>query len=276
MSDGVDSELALSEESTRVDAKSTPPHSTPLQREFAARQRNIGPGRPDNSRIKVLLVDGDLTARGLVANYLEDYSMCVTVVSGSQEARRQFAAADQSLVILNVDSANGGDIELLRAIRSRSDVPVIVTVGPNRSENERSVRLELGADDCITKPVGLRELLAKIRAILRRRKRRLSAPPKDPERSCYRFGGWQLDRQTRCLTNPGGESVPLTRGEYALLIAFLDAPQRPLTREYLLQATRMHEDCLDFAINLRIARLRRKLEADHRAPRIIRTERGVS
>ena len=89
-----------------------------------------------------------------------------------------------------------------------------------------------------------------------------------------RFGGWQLDRRSRRLTNPDGAPVPLTKAEYALLIAFLDAPQRPLTREHLLKATRVHEDVFDRSIDVQILRLRRKLEADPRAPRIIQTERG--
>ena len=98
---------------------------------------------------------------------------------------------------------------------------------------------------------------------------------RNAEQGRCRFGGWQLDRRTRRLTDPNGTLVALTKGEYALLIAFLDAPQRPLTREQLLQATRMHEDIFDRSIDVQILRLRRKLEADPTMPRIIQTERGV-
>src|SRR6201984_2667912 len=114
----------------------------------------------------------------------------------------------------------------------------------------------------------------RVRAVLRRNARRL-APPRDPARGRCRFGGWQLDRRSRHLTNPDGAPVPLTKIEYALLIAFLDAPQRPLTREHLLHATRAHEDVFDRSIDVQILRLRRKLERDPSAPRMIQTERGV-
>jgi two-component system, OmpR family, response regulator len=129
--------------------------------------------------------------------------------------------------------------------------------------------LELGADDYVNKPFGLRELLAPVRAVLRRDPGRLASP-----RDRCRFGGWQLDQNSRRLTAPDGSPVRLTKGEYALLIAFLDAPQRPLTREYLLEATRTHEDAFDRSINVQVLRLRRKIEADPRAPRIIQTRHG--
>ena len=149
-----------------------------------------------------------------------------------------------------------------------------ITTGHRRDEIDRVVGLELGADDYITKPFGLRELLARIRAVLRRREAR-QAPPRDSETGRCRFGGWQLDRRNRRLSDFNGVSVALTKGEYALLIAFLDAPQRPLSREHLLQATRMHEDIFDRSIDVQVLRLRRKLETDPNAPRVILTERGV-
>jgi two-component system OmpR family response regulator len=137
------------------------------------------------------------------------------------------------------------------------------------------VGLELGADDYLTKPFGLRELLARIRAVLRRRATGRIASQREAEQGRCRFGGWQLDRRARRLTDAGGVQVVLTKGEYALLIAFLEAPQRPLTREHLLQATRIHEDVFDRSIDVQILRLRRKLETAPSVPRIIQTERGV-
>jgi two-component system, OmpR family, response regulator len=106
-------------------------------------------------------------------------------------------------------------------------------------------------------------------------RRPVAAIQRDPERGRYRFGGWQLDRRNRRLYDPNGSQVALTKGEYALLTAFLDAPQRPLSREHLLQATRVHEDIFDRSIDVQILRLRRKLELDPSAPQVIRTERGV-
>jgi DNA-binding response OmpR family regulator len=98
---------------------------------------------------------------------------------------------------------------------------------------------------------------------------------RDPERGGYRFNGWSLERRTRRLVNPDGAAVLLTNSEYALLIAFLKAPQRPLTREMLLQATRVREDIFDRSIDVQVLRLRRKLEIDPNAPRVIETKRGV-
>jgi DNA-binding response OmpR family regulator len=154
-------------------------------------------------------------------------------------------------------------------------VPVIITTGHRRDEIDRVVGLELGADDYVTKPFGVRELLARIRAVLRRRETGRIAAQREAEQGRYRFGDWQLDRRARRLMNAHGDPVTLTKGEYGLLVAFLDAPQRPLTREHLLQATRIHEDVYDRSIDVQILRLRRKLEIDPSAPRIIQTERGV-
>jgi two-component system, OmpR family, response regulator len=151
---------------------------------------------------------------------------------------------------------------------------VIVVTGHRREEVDRIVGLELGADDYLTKPFSLRELLARIRAVLRRWDA-TGAPRRDARRDVLAFGEWVLDRRARRLTDPGGAEVKLTKGEYALLLAFLDAPRRPLTREHLLQATRVHEDVFDRSIDVQILRLRRKLEADPNHPTIIRTERGV-
>ena len=103
----------------------------------------------------------------------------------------------------------------------------------------------------------------------------LAAPPSDPKHRHFRFCGWQLDSRTRRLTDPAGAPVELTKGEYALLVVFLNAPQRPLSREYLLQATHLHESVSDRSIDVQVLRLRRKLEPGPGAPRILRTERGV-
>jgi two-component system OmpR family response regulator len=101
------------------------------------------------------------------------------------------------------------------------------------------------------------------------------ARARDPERGGYRFGGWLLERRGRRILDPDANPVALSKGEYTLLLAFLEAPQRPLSREHLLQATRIHEDIFDRSIDVQVLRLRRKLEIDSSAPRVIRTERGV-
>jgi two-component system OmpR family response regulator len=225
--------------------------------------------------IRVLIVEDDRTMRHLVVNYLEEHNIRVASASGREEMVRRFSGDEPDLVILDLRLGQDDGLDLLREIRSRCDVPVIITTGHRRDEIDRVVGLELGADDYIIKPFGLRELLARIRAVLRRREVGQVAVQRDPQRGRCRFAGWQLDRRTRRLSNPDGLPVALTKGEYALLIAFLDAPQRPLSREHLLQATRIHEDVFDRSIDVQVLRLRRKLEVDVSAPSIIQTERGV-
>jgi DNA-binding response OmpR family regulator len=225
--------------------------------------------------IRILVVDDDTAMQRMVVNYLEEHNMQATSVTDQREMTNELSAHEPSLVLLDLRLGKENGLDLLRDIRSRSDVPVIITTGHRRDEIDRVVGLELGADDYVTKPFGLRELLARIRAVLRRRETGRTAAPREPARGRLRFGGWQLDRLARRLTDPDGNPVPLTKGEYALLTAFLDAPQRPLSREYLLQATRVHEDIFDRSIDVQILRLRRKLEIDPNAPRIIQTERGI-
>src|SRR5262249_17721187 len=148
---------------------------------------------------------------------------------------------------------------------------IIVLTGHRREAVDRVVGLELGADDYLTKPFSPRELLARIHAVLRRTAS--PRPDRDAKRTRYRFAGWQLSQRTRRLTAPSGENVPLTKGEFALLTVLLQAPQRVLTREHLLAASRVHDnEVFDRSIDVQILRLRRKLEADPSAPALIKTE----
>jgi DNA-binding response OmpR family regulator len=224
---------------------------------------------------RVLVVEDDHAMRQMVVDYLEDHNMRGLSASGRQEFVRHFAAGEPDLIILDLRLDQEDGLDLLREVRSRSDVPVIIITGDRRDEVDRVVGLELGADDYLTKPFSLRELLARIRAVFRRQEAARSGSQRDPEPRRSQFGGWQLDRRLHRLVDPGGSQVSLTKGEYALLTAFLDAPQRALSREQLLQATRVHEDIFDRSIDVQILRLRRKLEPDPSMPQIIRTERGV-
>jgi two-component system OmpR family response regulator len=147
--------------------------------------------------------------------------------------------------------------------------------GHGREEVDHVVGLELGADDLLSKAVRPQRIAGP-------RPCRLTAARKGPRRASprpgeggYRFNGWSLERRSRRLVNPDGAPVSLTKSEYALLLAFLKAPQRPLTREMILQATRVCEDIFDRSIDVQVLRLRRKLEIDPNAPRVIETERGV-
>jgi two-component system OmpR family response regulator len=225
-------------------------------------------------QVCVLVVEDDPALQRMILNYFGENNIRTRVASGRQEMARQLGSTEVNLVILDLRLGQEDGLDLLRDIRSSSDVPVIIITGHRRDDIDRVVGLELGADDYLTKPFNLRELLARVRAVLRRFDIGHVAPTRGPERGRFRFSGWQLDRKARRLTDPAGAPVALTKGEYALLLAFLEAPQRPLSREHLLQATRVHEDVFDRSIDVQILRLRRKLERDPSAPCVIQTERG--
>jgi DNA-binding response OmpR family regulator len=229
----------------------------------------------DGRNYNILVVDDDPATRRMVTSYFEEHAVSASSAAGRQELIRHLAEGDPSLIILDLRLGREDGLDLLREIRSNSDVPVIITTGHRLEEIDRVVGLELGADDYVTKPFGLRELLARVRAVLRRHELGGLARAREPQRGGYKFGGWLLERDHRRLISPNEIAVTLTKGEYALLVAFLEAPQRPLTRERLLQATRVHEDIFDRSIDVQVLRLRRKLETQASSPRIIRTERGV-
>ena len=223
----------------------------------------------------VLVVEDDPALQRMILNYFAENNIRTLVANNRQEMVAQLGHAEVNLVILDLRLGSEDGLDLLREVRLGSDVPVIIVTGHRRDDIDRVVGLELGADDYLTKPFNLRELLARVRAVLRRFDVGRATPAREQERGRYRFSGWQLDRRIRQLTDPAGVPVTLTKGEYAMLLAFLNAPQRPLSREHLLQATRVHEDVFDRSIDVQILRLRRKLERDPSAPRVIQTERGV-
>ena len=202
----------------------------------------------------VMIVDDDPALGAMISEYLEGQGIHALAVASGREMLRVLETKTLEL-------------------RQRSDVPVIIATGHRKDEIDRVVGLELGADDYLTKPFGLRELLARIKAVLRRHASDYSRRKNNGV--TYEFGGWKLRSKTRELFDPTGEAVPLTKGEHALLVAFLDAPQRTLAREHLLQATRIHEDIYDRSIDVQILRLRRKLEVSSNAPSMIVTERGL-
>ena len=223
----------------------------------------------------IVVADDDTSLRQMVMRYLEDHNLPTKAASNRAELCRQLIGTLPSLIILDLRFGQDDGLALLRDIRSRSDVPLIITTSHHPDEIDRVVGLELGADDYIAKPFSLRELHARIRAVLRRQNWGRTRRARDPERGGYRFDGWRLDRRGRRLVDRNEKPVRLSKSEYALLLAFLEAPQRPLTREHLLQATRIHEDVFDRSIDVQVLRLRRKLEINPGVPRVIQTVRGV-
>jgi two-component system OmpR family response regulator len=223
----------------------------------------------------IIVVDDDELIRRLVTDYFEEQNIPVSAASNRSDLNRHFATTRPSLIILDLRLGDDNGFDLLRDIRSHSNVPVVIMTGHCVDESDRVVGLELGADDFIIKPFSLRELLARVRAILRRQEIGRTARVREPEGGGYRFGGWQLERRNRRLLDPQGLTISLSKGDYALLLAFLEAPQRSLTREHLLQATRTHEDIFDRAIDVQVMRLRRKLERDPGTSGAIQTDRGV-
>jgi two-component system OmpR family response regulator len=223
----------------------------------------------------ILLIDKDPWLRLTLPDYFEKHCVLATSVANRYDALRFCQQMQPSLIILGLRHGGDDELDALREIRSNSDVPVILTAAHPSSENERVIGLELGADDYLTEPFSLRELLARVRAVLRRQEMGHAARRRDPDGGGYSFGGWQLSRRDRRLISPNGTQVSLSKGQYGLLLAFLAAPQRPLTREELLQATRMHEDIFDRGIDVQVWRLRRKLKTGPDSPSMIGTVHGV-
>src|SRR5262245_33476915 len=199
---------------------------------------DLGLRESSDRQVRVLVVEDDAALQRMIVNYFRENGIHTLLACGRREMVSQLGRTEVNLVILDLRLGQDDGLDLLREIRSSSEVPVIIITGHRRDDIDRVVGLELGADDYLTKPFNLRELLARVRAVLRRFDIGRATPVSDPEHGRFQFCGWQLNCKTRRLTDPVGAPVTLTKGEYALLIAFLDAPQRPLTREHLLQATR--------------------------------------
>jgi len=223
----------------------------------------------------VLAVDDDAQIRSLLVEYLSGNEMRVTAVASGRELDDAMARDTVDIVVLDVRLHGEDGMQIARRLRERSAVPILMLTG-RHEEADRVMGLELGADDYLTKPFSTRELLARIRALLRRAQAQASVADAMARVRAYRFAGWELNVGLRRLKNPGGEAVDLTNGEFSLLAAFLASPQRTLSRDQLLELSRLHNaEVYDRSIDVQILRLRRKIEADPAHPRFIVTQRGA-
>jgi two-component system OmpR family response regulator len=222
----------------------------------------------------VLALDDDPAIRQLVADYLTQNELRVTTVANGKELAAVMARETIDLVVLDVRLQGEDGMQIARKLRE-SAIPILMLTG-RAEEADRVMGLELGADDYLTKPFSPRELLARIRALLRRAKAQATVADAIAKVRAYRFGRWELNMGLRKLKDPYGKTVELTNGEFSLLTAFLSAPQRILSRDQLLDLSRLHNaEVYDRSIDVQILRLRRKIEADPAHPQFITTERGV-
>jgi len=224
----------------------------------------------------VLAIDDDPVMRQVIADYLGEHDLRVTAVATGGEMARVLAEQTIDAIVLDLRLANEDGMELAKKVRAESTIPIIMVTG-RKDEADRVMGLELGADDYITKPFSPRELLARVRAVLRRYTIVEDLlPARDEKRRAYRFGGWELNLRTRRLTSPEGERIELTNGEFSLLQAFCTAPRRILSRDQLLELSRLNRaEVYDRSIDVQILRLRRKIEPDPVNPQYIKTERGA-
>jgi two-component system OmpR family response regulator len=223
----------------------------------------------------VLALDDDPDVRAVLAGYLRENDLRVTATASGKEMLAVLATEPVDVLILDLRLPGEDGLALARCVRETSKVPIIILSG-RTDEADRVMGLELAADDYVNKPFSSRELLARIRAVLRRAQNVEPGVRTDEAVRAYRCGGWELNTRLRRLTAPDGKRVPLTNGEFSLLCAFLSAPQRILSRDQLLEMSRLHSlEVYDRSIDVTILRLRRKIEVDPRNPELIRTERGA-
>jgi two-component system, OmpR family, response regulator len=223
----------------------------------------------------ILVVDDDPDLRELVTEYLSEHELRVSAAASGAEMFALFDSQAIDLVLLDLKLPGEDGMQLARQLRERATVPIVLLTG-RRDEADRVMGLELGADDYVTKPFSPRELLARVRAVLRRYQVQTTLPERDNTRRAFRFAGWELNLRTRRLQAPAGTSVELSNGEFSLLSALCRAPQRVLTRDQLLSMSRLHEaEVYDRTVDVQIRRLRLKLETDTGKPALIVTERGA-
>lgn len=223
--------------------------------------------RPDH----VLVVDDDAEIRSLIAEYLGRNGLRVTVAGDGREMRQVLDASRIDLVVLDQMMPGEDGLKLCRDLRARSNLPVVMLTARG-DELDRIIGIEMGADDYLAKPFNPRELLARIKSVLRRAR---ALPEASLEATRLRFAGWTLDLVTRSLGSPEGVVVPLSGTEFRLLKVFVEHPNHVLDRNQLMDLTLGREAApFDRSIDVQLSRLRQRLRDDAREPRIIKTVRN--
>ena len=221
----------------------------------------------------ILVVDDHQDIRDLIARYLEGHGYRVAVANGGVEMKAILKSSAIDLVVLDIMMPGDDGLTLCRYLREQGDTPIIMLTAMVE-ETDRVVGLEMGADDYLTKPFFPRELLARIKAVLRRTE---AMPPQREtlEQETVQFDSWKLDVTRRELLGSDGVAVPLSTAEFKLLTTFLAHPKRVLSREQLLDLTRGRQaDVFDRSIDNQVSRLRRKVEIDPAKPELIKTVWG--
>jgi two-component system OmpR family response regulator len=219
---------------------------------------------------KVLIVDDDREIRDLLARFLRKHGLRVETVADGRAMTRTLETGRFDLVVLDLMLPGEDGLSLCRRLRATSSLPVIMLTAV-AEDTDRIIGLELGADDYLTKPFNPRELLARIKAVLRRS----AGAGRETPSGVLTFAGWRLGAAQRELRDPDGVLVPLTSGEFDLLLAFVERPERILSRDQLLDLTRGRDaQPFDRSIDVQLSRLRRKIEVDPKNPQLIKTVRG--
>lgn len=227
--------------------------------------------------IDLLIVDDDPEIRDVVRYEALQQGWVVTEAGSEAELADVLKEKIPDIMLLDIRLPDQDGLTIARRIRVTSNIPIIMLTGMG-SDVDRILGLELGADDYVVKPFNPRELIARVKAVLRRTSGQAQENPAATTlgHDCRRFSGWFLDLSARLLSDPGGQPVTLTNAEFSLLEAFIGAPRRVLSREQLLECTHSCDaDVFDRTIDVLIMRLRRKIETNSQAPRLIRTERGA-
>jgi DNA-binding response OmpR family regulator len=223
----------------------------------------------------IVVVDDEAPAREMVGEYLRLHGFEVTLCDGGKSLRQCIAKQVPDLIVLDLNMPEEDGLSIVRAVKQKTNVPIIMLTA-TASAIDRVVGLELGADDYLAKPCELRELLARIRSVLRRIATMPMTPSSRSQGTPIRFGTKWLDVDAQVLRDESGNEYPLASSEFALLKAFAQNPRRVLSRERLLDLAEARDrEAFDRAIDVRITRIRRKIEPDPAHPSVIRTVRGA-